>query len=109
MFDLRICSVLPGQLASFRNRWRDHAMPVCGRHGWHGIGRWVADKRDDDGHDQFVGLRTGESLAAIQKFRNEFQQDPGGPRGEKETEKDGRRRDKVGAFKMGSADFSLLK
>jgi hypothetical protein len=44
-FDLRIYSVLPGKLDAFRDRWRDHAVPIYERHGLHSIGWWVGRRR----------------------------------------------------------------
>lgn len=108
-FDLRIYSVLPGKLEAFRARWRDHAVPIYERHGLHSVGWWVAEKKDAAGHEQFVVLLAGESLDAIQKSITAFHADPEWQRVEKETEKDGRLRGGVEAFKMTPADFSSLK
>ena len=108
-FDLRIYSVLPGKLDTFRNRWRDHAVPIYERHGLHSVGWWVAEKKDVDGHDQFVCILAAESLDAIQKSIGEFHKDAGWQRVEAETEKDGKLRSGVEAFKLGAADFSALK
>ena len=109
VFDLRIYSVLPGKLDAFRNRWRDFAVPLYERHGLHSLGWWVADKKDAEGHDQFVCLLTGESVEAIQKSIGEFHKDADWQRVEKETEKDGKLRSGVEAFKLRAADFSALK
>lgn len=109
VFDLRIYSILPGKLEAFRNRWRDHAAPVYARHGLRSIGWWVTEKKDADGNDQFVCLLAGESVDAIHKAINAFHQDLEWQRVEKETEKDGKLRNKVEAFKMTPADFSALK
>ena len=108
-FDLRIYSVLPGKLDAFCNRWRDHAVPIYERHGLHSIGWWVAEKKDADGHDQFVCLLAGESLDAIQKSIGEFHKDADWQRVEKETERDGKLRSGVEAFKLQPADFSALR
>ena len=108
-FDLRIYSILPGKLEAFRNRWRDHAAPIYARHGLRSIGWWVTEKSDADGNDQFVCLLAGESVDAIHKAINAFHQDPEWQRVEEETEKDGKLRSKVEAFKMTPADFSALK
>ena len=108
-FDLRIYSVLPGKLDAFRNRWRDFAVPLNERHGLHSLGWWVADKKDADGHDQFICLLVGESLDAIQKSIGEFHNDAEWQRVEKETEKDGKLRSGVEAFKLTPADFSALR
>ena len=109
VFDLRIYSVLPGRLDAFRNRWRDHAVPIYERHGLHSVGWWVAEKQDADGHDQFVALLAGESVDAIQKSIAAFHADPDWQRVEKETEKDGKLRSGVEAFKLTATDFSSLK
>ena len=108
-FDLRVYSVLPGKLDAFRNRWRDYAVPIYERHGLHSIGWWAAEKKDADGNDQFVCLLAGESIAAIQKSIGEFHQDAAWQRVEKETEKDGRLRSGVDAFKLLPTDFSLIQ
>lgn len=109
VFDLRIYSVLPGKLNAFRNRWRDFAVPIYARHGLHSLGWWVSDKKDANGHDQFICLLAGESVETIQKSIGAFHQDADWLRVEKETEKDGKLRGKVEAFKMKAADFSKLK
>jgi len=108
-FDLRVYSVLPGKLEAFRNRWRDYAVPICARHGLHSLGWWVTEKKDADGHNQFICLLAGESVEAIQKSISEFHQDPEWQRVEKETEKDGKLRSGVEAFKLLPADFSPIK
>lgn len=108
-FDLRIYSVLPGKLDAFRNRWRDSAVPIYERHGLHSVGWWVAESKDAEGHDQFVCLLVGGSLASIQKSIREFHQDAEWIRVEKETEADGKLRSGVTAYKMTPADFSGLK
>ena len=109
VFDLRIYSVLPGKLDAFRNRWRDFAVPLNERHGLHSLGWWVAEKKDADGHDQFVCLLAGESVEAIQKSIGEFHKDTDWQRVEKETEKGGKLRSGVEAFKLKAADFSALR
>lgn len=108
-FDLRIYSVLPGKLDAFRARWRDHAVPIYKRHGLHSLGWWVADKKDADGHDQFVCLLAGESIATIQKSIGEFHKDAEWQRVEKETERDGKLRGNVEAFKLKATDFSFIQ
>ena len=108
-FDLRIYSVMPGKLDAFRARWRDHAVPIHERHGLHSVGWWVAEKKDADGHEQFVVLLAGDSVESIQKSIAAFHADPEWQRIEKETEKDGKFRGGVEAFKMTPADFSSLK
>ena len=109
IFDLRIYSVLPGKLDAFRNRWRDYAVPIYERHGLHSLGWWVAEKKEAEGHDQFVCLLAGESLDAIQKSIGEFHKDADWQRVEKETERDGKLRSGVEAFKLQPADFSALR
>ena len=109
VFDLRIYFVLPGKLDAFRDRWRDHAVPIYERHGLHSVDWWVAEKKDADGHDQFICLLAGESIAAIQISIGEFHQDSEWQRVEKETEKDGKLRSGVEAFKLLPADFSPSK
>ncbi|MEO8425548.1 MAG: NIPSNAP family protein [Verrucomicrobiota bacterium] len=108
-FDLRIYSVLPGKLDAFRDRWRDHAGPIYERHALHNLGWWVADKKDAEGHDQFVCLLAGENVEAIQKSIGEFHKDADWQRVEKETEQDGKLRSGVEAFKLQPADFSALR
>ena len=108
-FDLRIYSVLPGKLDAFRNRWRDFAVPIYERHGLNSVGWWVAEKKDAEGHDQFVCLLVGESVEAIQKSIAEFHKDAEWQRVERETEKDGKLRSGVAAFKTTPADFSALR
>jgi len=108
-FDLRIYSVLPGKLDAFRDRWRDHAVPIYERHGLHSIGWWVAAKKDPEGHDQFICLLAGESVGSIQRSIGEFHQDPEWRRVEKETEMDGKLRSGVTAHKLAPTDFSKLQ
>ena len=108
-FDLRIYSVLPGKLHAFRDRWRDHAVPIYERHGMHSIGWWVAEKKDAEGHDQFICLLAGESVGSIQRSIGEFHKDPEWQRVEKATEMDGKLRSGVTAHKLIPTDFSRLK
>ena len=108
-FDLRIYSVLPGKLDAFRNRWRDFAVPIYERHGLHSIGWWVAEKKDAEGHNQFVCLLAGDSVEAIQKSIAAFHQDAEWQRVEKDTEQDGKLRSGVTALKLIPTDFSKLK
>lgn len=108
-FDLRIYSVLPGKLAAFRDRWRDHAVPIYERHGLHSIGWWVAAKKDAEGHDQFICLLAGESVGSIQRSIGEFHQDPEWRRVEKETEMDGKLRSGVTAHSLVPTNFSKLQ
>ena len=108
-FDLRVYSVSPGKLDAFRNRWRDHGVPIYERHGLHSLGWWVAENKDADGHDQFVCLLAGYSVESIQKSISEFHQDADWQRIEKETERAGKLRSGVEAFKLRSADFSVIK
>jgi hypothetical protein len=109
VFDLRIYSMLPGKLDAFRDRWRDHAVPIYERHGLHSIGWWIADTKDAEGHDQFVCLLASESAEAIQKSIAAFHADPEWQRVEKETEAHGQLRAGVSAFKLTPTDFSPLK
>ena len=109
VFDLRIYSVLPGKLDAFRNRWRDFGVPIYERHGLHSIGWWVAEKKNADGQDQFVCLLAGDSVEAIQKSIAAFHKDAGWQRVEKETERDGKLRSGVEAFKLKPAGFSVLR
>ena len=108
-FDLRLYSVNPGKLEAFSSRWRDHAAPIYERHGMHSIGWWVAEQKDAEGHDVFVCLLAAENLAAIPKSIAAFHQDEEWQRVEKETEKDGKLRSGVTAFKLTAASFSPLK
>ena len=108
-FDLRVYSVLPGKLEAFRNRWRDHAVPIYERHGLHSVGWWVAEKKDADGNDQFICLLAGDGGEAIQKSIGEFHKDPEWQRVEMESEKDGKLRSGVDAFKLLPTDFSSIK
>lgn len=109
VFDLRLYSVLPGKLEAFRNRWRDFAVPIYDRHGLRSIGWWTAEGKDAEGNDLFVCLLAGDGLAAIQKAIEDFHKDPEWRAVEKETEKDGKLRGKVEAFKLLPTDFSRLK
>ncbi len=108
-FDLRIYSVLPGKLATFRDRWRDHAVPIYERHGLHSVGWWVAEKKGSDGNDQFICLLAGENIPAIQKSISEFHQDAQWISVEKQTEASGKLRFGVKAYKLTPTDFSPLK
>ena len=108
-FDLRIYSVLPGKLDAFRNRWRDHAVPIYERYGLHSVGWWVAEQKDAGGNDQFVCVLAGESLPAIQKSISAFHQDADWQRVEKETEAGGKLRSSVTAYKLTPAGFSILR
>ncbi len=108
-FDLRIYSVLPGKLDAFRDRWRDHAVPIYERHGLHSIGWWVAAKKDAVGNDQFICLLAGESIGSIQRSIGEFHQDPEWQRVERETEMDGKLRSGVTAHRLAPTDFSKLR
>jgi NIPSNAP len=108
-FDLRIYSVLPGKLEAFRNRWRDFAVPTYERHGLHSVGWWVAEQKDAAGNDQFVCLLAGDSRDAVQQSVAAFHADPEWQRVEKETEKDGKLRSSVTAYRLTPADFSALK
>ncbi|MDB6033481.1 MAG: family containing protein [Verrucomicrobiales bacterium] len=109
VFDLRIYSVLPGKLDPFRNRWRDQAVPIYERHGLHSVGWWIAEQKDPDGNDRFICLLAGESADAIQKSIAAFHKDPEWQQVEKESERDGKLRSKVEAFKLTPAGFSGLK
>ena len=108
-FELRLYSVRPGKLDTFRNRWRDHAVPIYERHGLHSVGWWIAEKKDADGQDQFVALLAGENFPAIQQSIRAFHADPEWQSIEKETERDGPLRSGVTAFPLTPADFSKLK
>lgn len=108
-FDLRFYSINPGKLAAFQARWRDHAVPIYERHHLHSIGWWVAEQKDSEGHEVFVCLLAGESIPAIQKSIAEFHQDEEWQLTERNTEKDGKLRSGVTAFKMTPTDFSPLK
>ena len=68
-----------------------------------------AEKKDAEGHDQFVCLHAGESAEAIQKSIATFHKGADWQRVEKETETDGKLRSGVEAFKMKPADFSALR
>ena len=108
-FDLRIYSVLPGKLDAFRDRWRDHAVPIYERHGMHSIGWWVAEKKDAEGHDQFICLLAGESIGSIQRSIAEFHKETEWQRVEKATEMEGKLRSGVTAHKLVPTDFSKLR
>jgi hypothetical protein len=108
-FDLRIYSILPGKLEAFRARWRDVAVPIYERHGLHSVGWWVAEQKDADGHDQFICLLAGASVASIQKSIREFHQDADWNRVEQETEANGKLRSSVAAYKLHPASFSGLR
>lgn len=108
-FELRIYSVLPGKLAAFQQRWSARVAPLYQRHGLHSVGWWVADTKDDAGHDQFICLLAGESVDAIQASIAAFHQDPEWQETQKLTERDGPLRDKVQAFKLIPTGFSALK
>jgi hypothetical protein len=108
-FDLRIYSIVPGKLDAFRARWRDHAVPIYERHGLHSVGWWVALEKDSEGHDQFVCLLAGKSLASIQQSISEFHKDPDWIRIETATEVNGKLRSSVLAHKILPADFSSIQ
>lgn len=99
-FDLRIYSIVPGKLDLFRDRWRQHAIPIYARHGLRHVGWWVAEAKDAEGHEQFVCLLTAESFDALQKGIAEFHKDPDWQRVEKETESHGKLRSGVTSFKL---------
>ena len=84
-------------------------MPIYERHGLHSIGWWVAEKKDAEGHDQFICLLAGDSVQSIQKSISEFHQDAEWQRVEKDTEQDGKLRSGVTAHKLIPTDFSKLK
>ncbi len=108
-FDLRLYSVLPGKLEAFRARWRDHAVPIYKRHGLHSIGWWVAEQKDSDGHEVFVCLLAGESIAGIQSSISEFHKDIEWQRIEVESERVGKLRSGVTTYKLKPTDFSQLR
>lgn len=108
-FDVRIYSVLPGKLEAFRDRWRDHAVPIYERHGLHSLGWWVAETKDSEGHDQFVCLLVGESLPSIQQSISDFHQDAEWVRVEKETEAHGKLRSGVVAYRLSPTTFSPIQ
>jgi len=109
VFDLRVYSVLPGKLDAFRARWRDHAVPIYARHGMQSLGWWVSDKKDAVGNDQLICLLAGDSLESLHQSIAVFHKDPNWQHVEKETERDGKLRSGVAAFKLTSTDFSTLK
>jgi putative membrane-bound dehydrogenase-like protein len=108
-FDLRVYSVPPGKLDTFRSRWRDFATPIYERHGLHSVGWWVAEKKVGGGDDQFVCLLGAGSVDAIGKAIAAFHADPEWQRVERETERDGPLRSRVEAFKLKPADVSNIK
>lgn len=108
-FELRIYTVPPGKLDAFRDRWRDHAVPLYERHGLRSVGWWVGDRKDADGNALFVCLLAGESPAALQAAIVAFHQDPDWRRVEKDTETDGPLRSAVTAYKLTPTEFSPLK
>ena len=108
-FEIRIYSVLPGKLEAFEARWRDFAVPVYERHGLHSIGWWISERKDGDGHDRFVCLLAGDSLAGIQQSIDAFHGDAEWKRVESETEREGKLRGTVETVKMSATDFSPLR
>lgn len=108
-FDLRIYSIEPAKIEAFRNRWRDRAVPIYGQKGLQSIGWWTTAERDADGHEQFVCLLAGESTQAIQRAIAKFHADPEWQKIEKETERDGKLRSGVVAYKLTPLDFSALR
>lgn len=109
IFELRIYSIEPGKLQAFRDRWRDRAVPLYEKKGVHNIGWWVCAERDAQGHEQFICLLAAESADAIQRAVSEFHSDPDWQRIEKETEREGKLRSSVVAYKLTPLEFSALK
>lgn len=109
VFELRIYSVLPGKLAAFRNRWRDHAIPIYRRHHLDCLGWWVAATPNSDGQDRFVCLLAGESVASIQASITAFHQDPEWIRVEMETEAQGPLRSDITIHRWTPTSFSPLR
>ena len=108
-FELRLYSLLPGKLDTFRNRWREHAVPIDERHGLHSLGWWVATQKDPRNPEIFVCLLAGDSRAGIEKSIADFHRDPEWQQVQKETEREGSLRSDVTAYKLTPTDFSLLK
>ena len=108
-FDLRLYTTSPGKTEAFWNRWREHATRLYQRQGLASVGFWKADKKDKDGNDQVIVLLAGDSVEAINAGIARFHQDEEWLKIERETEKDGKLRSSVEAFKMLPTDFSPLK
>jgi putative heme-binding domain-containing protein len=108
-FELRIYSIEPGRLEAFRNRWRDSAIPIYERKGLQSIGWWVSAEHDAEGHEQFICLLAGDSAESLQRAISEFHADPDWEKIEKETERDGKLRSSVRAYRLVPSDFSALK
>jgi hypothetical protein len=108
-FELRIYSVLPGKLEPFAARWRDFAVPVYERHELHSIGWWISERKDGEGHDQFVCLLAGDSPVGIQQSIDAFHGDAEWKRVESEIEREGKLRGTVETLKMSATDFSRLR
>jgi len=108
-FELRIYSLSPGKLDAFRNRWRDHVVPIYKRHGLRNIGWWVVSEKDVEGYNMFVCLLAGDTIDANQRSVGEFHEDPELRNIEQETEANGRFGSHVAAYKLVPVDFSPLK
>ena len=108
-FELRIYSISPGKLAAFRNRWRDHSIPIYRRHHLDCLGWWVAATPDSNGQDRFVCLMAGESVASIQASITAFHQDPEWIGIEKETEAQGPLRSDLTIHRWTPTSFSPLR
>jgi hypothetical protein len=109
VFELRIYAVLPGKSDAFQTRWREFAVRIYQRHGLRTLGWWISEPKDAVGNDRFVCLLAGDSEKDIQKSIDEFHKDAEWQRIEKETERGGKLRGGVEAFKMTATDFSPLK
>lgn len=107
VFDLRLYVRTPGKETAFRDRWRDHAIPIYERHGMDNLGWWEAT---DAAHTGVMAtLFAHESLIAINTTIGAFHRDAEWLRIEKETEADGKLRTSITACQLEATDFSPIK
>lgn len=108
-FDLRLYRVPRNKLPGFTARWRDHATRIYARHGLASIGWWIASSKEGEPELTVVCLLAGESMESIRKSIQSFHADEEWQKIEAETERDGKLRSGVTAYKMTPTDFSKLK
>lgn len=102
-------SMVYSYFRGFNKAWKKEQPDIYERHGLHSIGWWIADTKDSDGHDQFVCLLAGKGIPEIQKAISDFHKDSDWVRIEKDSERGGKLRSGVTAYKLLPTDFSPLK